>query len=222
MRVEEIRKLAFGTADPAYVLDPEGMIVSWNSSAEELFGLNESDVLGKPCHATLQGVDECGKQCGRECNILRRANAHHPLRNYDIQVTANGKKQWCNVSIVILDDPSSKHAYTLHIVRPIDVQKRLEMVMKDFVADHSTAVPAQISGSERRTSTAPSREVDLTRREIEVLKHLSQGSTTTQIADALFVSKTTVNNHIQHILKKLSAHTRLEAVRIAEKAGLLR
>lgn len=221
MRLEEIRKLAFGTADPAYVLDQEGMIVSWNPAAAEIFGLEEHDVLGKPCHATLQGVDECGTQCGRECNILSRANAHHPVRNYDIQVTAKDKKQWCNVSIVILDDSSSKHAYTLHIIRPIDVQKRLEMVMKDFVADHPTALPTPISGIKRRISTAPSREVDLTRREIEVLKYLAQGATTVEIATALFVSKSTVNNHIQHILKKLSAHTRLEAIRKAEKAGLL-
>lgn len=223
MKFDEIRKLAYGTADPAYVLDPEGMIASWNSAAAELFGLDEQDVIGKPCHATLQGVDECGRQCDQECNILKRANEQHPLRNYDIQVTANGKKQWCNVSVVILEDAKSIHPYTLHIVRPTDIQKRLEMVMRDFASENVGSSPAQIEGGElRRNSTSPSREVDLTRREIEVLKRLSEGSTTSDIAEALFVSKTTVNNHVQHILKKLSVHSRLEAIRVAEKAGLIR
>ena len=222
MRLEEIRKLAYGTADPAYVLDPEGMIVSWNKSAVELFGLEEADVLGLSCHAALQGMDECGRDCVSDCNILKRAAEHHPLKNYDIQITARGKKQWCNVSIVLLDAPSSSSAlYTLHIVRPTDVQKRLEMVMKDFVSVSSDLPLTQISGSRHGSSTIPSREVDLTRREIEVLKMLSVGTATAEIAEKLFVSRATVNNHIQHILKKLSAHTRLEAVRIAERAGLL-
>jgi DNA-binding CsgD family transcriptional regulator len=41
------------------------------------------------------------------------------------------------------------------------------------------------------------------------------------IAKQLQISPTTVNNHIQHILKKLNAHTRLEALRRAERAGLI-
>ena len=41
------------------------------------------------------------------------------------------------------------------------------------------------------------------------------------IALKLFVSRTTVNNHVQRILKKLGAHTRLEAVRRAEQARLI-
>ena len=37
----------------------------------------------------------------------------------------------------------------------------------------------------------------------------------------IHISRTTVNNHIQHILGKLNAHTRLEAIRRAEHAGLI-
>ncbi|RMG50565.1 MAG: DNA-binding response regulator [Acidobacteria bacterium] len=45
--------------------------------------------------------------------------------------------------------------------------------------------------------------------------------TTADIADRLCISRTTVNNHIQHILRKLNAHSRLEAIRRAERAGLI-
>jgi DNA-binding CsgD family transcriptional regulator len=55
----------------------------------------------------------------------------------------------------------------------------------------------------------------------EILRLLARGATTTTIAQQLHVSRTTVNNHVQHILRKLDAHSRLEAIRRAEHAGLL-
>ena len=55
----------------------------------------------------------------------------------------------------------------------------------------------------------------LTLREREVLRLLAEGLGTQEIADQLFVSSTTARNHVQHILSKLSCHTRLEAVSLA-------
>jgi DNA-binding NarL/FixJ family response regulator len=53
------------------------------------------------------------------------------------------------------------------------------------------------------------------------LKLLAKGRATEAIAKQLHISRTTVNNHVQHILNKLNAHTRLEAIRRAEHAGLI-
>jgi two-component system, NarL family, response regulator DesR len=71
------------------------------------------------------------------------------------------------------------------------------------------------------TSRSSAREVELTDREAETLNLLAKGATTEEIAQQLHISRTTVNNHIQHILNKLNAHTRLEAIRRAERAGLI-
>jgi two-component system, NarL family, response regulator LiaR len=57
----------------------------------------------------------------------------------------------------------------------------------------------------------------LTTREWEILEFLKAGASTTQIADELIVSTDTVRTHIQHILRKLQAHSRAEAVEIAER-----
>ncbi len=63
---------------------------------------------------------------------------------------------------------------------------------------------------------------DLTPRERQVLDLLGQGESKEAIARALSVSTNTVRNHIQNILSKLGAHSRLEAVATAIREGLIR
>jgi DNA-binding NarL/FixJ family response regulator len=53
---------------------------------------------------------------------------------------------------------------------------------------------------------------ELTRRELQVVTLMRTGATTAAIAEQLFISKTTVRNHIQNIFSKLKVHSRLEAV----------
>lgn len=62
----------------------------------------------------------------------------------------------------------------------------------------------------------------LSKREVEVLEHLAQGKTTTQIAEDLFVSENTVKTHVRHILGKMEASNRAEAVSKATQMGLIR
>ncbi|AEH09465.1 MULTISPECIES: LuxR C-terminal-related transcriptional regulator [Protofrankia] len=52
----------------------------------------------------------------------------------------------------------------------------------------------------------------LTRREIEVLRHMADGATNARIATRLMVSEGTVKVHVKHILRKLGATNRAEAV----------
>lgn len=62
----------------------------------------------------------------------------------------------------------------------------------------------------------------LSKRELEVLECLAKGLTSTQIAAHLFVSENTVKTHVRHILEKLEASNRAEAVSKAVKLGLIR
>jgi two-component system nitrate/nitrite response regulator NarL len=59
---------------------------------------------------------------------------------------------------------------------------------------------------------------DLT--ELDVLRLVAEGRPTPGIASELFIAPTTVRNHIQSVISKLGAHSKLEAVAIAlrEKA----
>jgi len=69
---------------------------------------------------------------------------------------------------------------------------------------------------------APEREDrPLTERELEVLGLVAEGRGTREIATTLGLSLATVRNHVQHVLRKLDAHSKLEAVAVARRRRLL-
>lgn len=60
----------------------------------------------------------------------------------------------------------------------------------------------------------------LTPRQREVLRLLAQGRSTREIADDLALSQETVRNHVRHVLRRLRARSRLEAVIEARRLGI--
>lgn len=62
----------------------------------------------------------------------------------------------------------------------------------------------------------------LSRRELEVLQLLSEGLSTADVAERLILSVNTVRNHITHVLTKLGVRSRLEAVNVGVRRGLIR
>jgi DNA-binding NarL/FixJ family response regulator len=62
---------------------------------------------------------------------------------------------------------------------------------------------------------------DLTVREIEVLRRISEGSSNKIVAANLGISEDTVKGHMKNILSKLGANDRTHAVLIAMRRGFL-
>ncbi|HPA14423.1 MAG TPA: response regulator transcription factor [Desulfobacterales bacterium] len=61
----------------------------------------------------------------------------------------------------------------------------------------------------------------LTVREQEVMRMLAEGVPSKEIADKLFISPKTVENHRANIMKKLNLHSTMDLVRYAIKLGLI-
>ena len=87
----------------------------------------------------------------------------------------------------------------------------------------SAARRARISvGAPVSTPDVPATDrFGLTGRELEVLGLLGRGRTNRQLGAELFISEKTARVHVSHILAKLGASTRTEAVDIAHRHGLL-
>jgi DNA-binding NarL/FixJ family response regulator len=62
---------------------------------------------------------------------------------------------------------------------------------------------------------------DLTARELEVLKQLAGGNRNRDIAEILFISEETVKVHVKHIMDKLGAKDRTQAIAIAVRRGMI-
>jgi DNA-binding NarL/FixJ family response regulator len=62
---------------------------------------------------------------------------------------------------------------------------------------------------------------DLTGREIEVLRHVAEGNRNRDIAEKLSISEETVKVHIKHIMDKLNASDRTQAVAIGVRRGII-
>jgi DNA-binding NarL/FixJ family response regulator len=73
----------------------------------------------------------------------------------------------------------------------------------------------------RPVQPRPGGRGELTPRELDVLHLLVDGRSTVRVAQTLFISASTARNHIQSVIGKLGAHSKLEAVSIALREGLV-
>jgi DNA-binding NarL/FixJ family response regulator len=74
----------------------------------------------------------------------------------------------------------------------------------------------------RRGSSSLQRDIaSLTDREADVLRLMARGLGNQEIADKLFVGEATIKTHVAHILDKLQAGNRVQAVVAAYEAGLV-
>ncbi len=109
--------------------------------------------------------------------------------------------------------------YLLKNTEPDDLRKAILRV-----AAGEGALSPEVTGSVMR---ALARQAELTGqqplsdRELEVLVCLADGLTTNQIAARLFISDNTVKTHVRHILEKMEASNRTEAVSKGIQLGLI-
>jgi len=86
-----------------------------------------------------------------------------------------------------------------------------------------TVVPAPRASKERLPEEAGRLVLErLTPREREVLQNLAEGRGTAQVARQLAISPLTVQSHVKSILEKLGVHSKIEAVTMAFRHGLVR
>jgi PAS domain S-box-containing protein len=209
-------------ADGAVILDTDNKVMFWNAAAERLLGFRAEEVIGRPCHEVMRGKTIKGHPlCARPCSIACRLAGGRAVRNFDMQTfTKSGRMVWLNVSSIPAPTRKKGRFAVAHLFRDVTKQARVRRLVEDL---HSVLCsgPAEPVGPATGSDSAPaiSQAFPLSEREQDVLRLLAAGEGSKAIADKLCLSPATVRNHIQHILEKLGAHSRLQALAIAFRPG---
>ncbi len=97
----------------------------------------------------------------------------------------------------------------------------LEAAVRKVAAGEPAFGPGLLAGVLDRLTGRAGGGAALTSRELETLLLLGDGASTEEISERLGVARNTARNHVQRVLEKLGARSKLEAVAIARREGLL-
>jgi DNA-binding NarL/FixJ family response regulator len=115
----------------------------------------------------------------------------------------------------------------------VEIQRALQAgargyLLKTMPPDEIVAVIRQVHGGKKRVPPEVAAQLaehmadeELTGREVEVLRKIAGGNRNRDIADLLFISEETVKVHVKHIMDKLGARDRTEAITIALRRGFI-
>lgn len=115
----------------------------------------------------------------------------------------------------------------------VEIQRALEAgaygyILKSMPPKELVEVIRQVHAGKKRIPPQVAAQLaehmgdeSLTSREVEVLRHISGGNRNKDIADRLCISEETVKVHIKHIMEKLGASDRTQAVAIALRRGII-
>lgn len=194
------------TTDAMVAIDGDHRIIAWNRAATELLGYEPEEAIGKSCHDVLCWSDRSGEaMCDGFCPAMLPGEPDELIETQEVLGrAASGRRLWLNASTIVPPLEMRKQCRLVHLIREVSLPPELER----FVVERLEA-PGPVTGN-----GAGPLDV-LTPREREVLQLLTEGLAGDAVAARLFVSPATVRNHVQHILKKLGVHSRVEAVALA-------
>jgi DNA-binding NarL/FixJ family response regulator len=109
--------------------------------------------------------------------------------------------------------------YLLKDAEPEELRKAINLVAEGKSV-LSPEVTSRVLKAVSSSHGIPS-DIALSKREMDVLKCLADGMTSSQVASELFISENTVKTHVRHILEKLEAANRAEAVSRAIQLGII-
>ena len=203
-----IERALASSGDGAFVIGEDGLIRSWNQAAETLLGWAPRDVVGRPCCDVFSGYNTEGNRlCSQSCQVMMTVRAKEPVRHFDMRTrTKAGRPVWINTSVLATTNAKGE-PLTIHLFRDVTATKELLTLVHERLG--------VASGPD-----GPDPAATLSRRELEVLRLMTQGLNTKAIAERLHLSRATVRNHAQGIFAKLGVHSRLEAVAFATKRRL--
>lgn len=178
------------------VSDGYGAIRYLNRPCARLLRCDPEHAIGRPCWTVARmKTPEGAPFCAPVCPIQEQAGSGLLPSRFPVTChPPGGPPTDLEIRTVLIPPGRSRRHPLLHLIRP------------------------HPSGVSFWNETPPldrivPRELGLlSKRERQILQLIAAGESTRDIARRLFISPTTVYNHIQSILRKLRVHSRIEAV----------
>ena len=217
-----ILTLVSNTADGVCAIDLSQHIVLWNVAASTLTGFTAAEALGQSCFQVFAGRSDSGyRVCRPLCPHVTCALSQEAIPAFEMKTRhKSGEPLWLSVSTLVVPSRWSELSVLIHVFREISEQKESLLLAQQLLTMVSRLYESQ-KNKPNPTLTVKADSIGLTRRETEVLRLLGAGTPTNKIAVLLAVRPATVRAHIQKILSKLGVHSRLEAVTLAIRNGLI-
>ena len=203
----------------AYAVDMNRIITFWNRGAERILGHRAGEVIGMRCCRVLQRLPDNGTTpvCQEGCPAFYYAReSRFPPVVHAMARCASGRRKPITITPVVIPHPHCDRIVLVNLFHERTEDARGE----------TTAGPVQEPLATRTLLTQPSDQsspelIPLTARELEVLSLMGLALRTREIAGELTISTNTARNHVRNVCGKLYARSKLEAVIIAQRRGLL-
>ena len=191
-------------SEAMFITDEHQRVRAWSEGARRVLGYEASEVVGLYCYEVVTGRRPDGHPvCGRDCPVTRNARRGRGTASYDVTARArDGSARYVNNSILVLEGDRGSFR-VVHVVRE---SRDRPPVRSSVIADPCLEVPAA---------------EQLTRRELQVLRLFTRGSTLEQVAAELSISAFTARNHATSIQHKLGVRNRLQMVLEGMRRGLV-
>ena len=138
------------------------------------------------------------------------------------------------MAAILSESPDARIVMLTTFEGDVEIQRALEAgargyVLKSMPPKELVEVIRQAHAGKKRIPSQVAAHIaehiadePLTQREVEVLQRIAEGNRNRDIADVLCISEETVKVHIKHIMDKLGAADRTQAVAIGIRRGIIR
>ena len=203
----------------AYAVDMNRIITFWNRSAERILGHRAGEVIGMRCCRVLQRLPDNGTTpvCQEGCPAFYYAReSRFPPVVHAMARCASGRRKPITITPVVIPHPHCDRTLLLNLFHERTEDAQGEATAGYVHESMDTGTPSAHSWDPAHREVTP-----LTARELEVLSLIGLGQSAREIAGELTISTNTARNHVRNVCGKLEASSKLEAVVIAQRRGLL-
>jgi PAS domain S-box-containing protein len=128
---ERFRLLVEAVADYAiYMLDPEGIVTTWNLGAERMKGYEAAEILGTHFSRFFPEADRRNKKPERELEIARDVGRYE---DEGWRVRKNGELFWANVVVTALRDTHGELVGYAKVTRDLTLRKQAEETERNLL-----------------------------------------------------------------------------------------